>query len=42
MYHIAWAGQRPMQGNISYIAREQGQYLDISQEGGFFDPHFDL
>ena len=29
-------------GNIYYIVREQGQYLDIAQEGGFFDLHFDL
>ena len=22
MYHFAWADQRPVQGNISYIVRE--------------------
>ena len=42
-----WADQRPLQGNVSYIslqpgqyldiALEQGQYLDIAQEHLFFD-----
>ena len=39
-----WADQRLVQGNISYIAREGGQYPDIAREGGFqlsFDPPFD-
>ena len=45
IYHFAWADQRLLQGNISYIAllRGQyldialaaGQYLDIAREGGF-------
>ena len=26
MYHFAWADQRPVQGNISYIAKQPGQY----------------
>ena len=36
MYHFAWADQRLLQGNISYIALEPGQYLDIAREGGFW------
>ena len=52
MYHFAWADQRPVQGNISYIALQPGQYkyclgrnqgnIYITREGGSFDPHFDL
>ena len=45
VYHFAWADQRLLQGDISYIALLRGQYLDIAQEGGFqlsFDPPFDL
>ena len=44
MYHFAWADQRPVQGNISYISLQPGQYIYkiIAQEGGFFDPHFDF
>ena len=52
MYHFAWADQRPVQGNISYISLQPGQYIYcpgrnqgntyIAREGGFFDPHFDL
>ena len=26
MYHFAWADQRPVQGNVSYIALQPGQY----------------
>ena len=26
MYHFAWADQRPVQGNISYISLQPGQY----------------
>ena len=47
-----WADQKPLQGNIFYIAlqpeqyldiaREQGQYLDIAREHLFFDLYFDL
>jgi len=46
MYHFAWADQRLLQGNISYIiallrgqyidiALKPGQYVDIAREGGF-------
>ena len=52
MYHFAWADQRPVQGNISYISLQPGKYIYcpernqgniyITQEGGFFDPHFQL
>ena len=27
MYHFAWADQRPVQGNISYISLQPGQYI---------------
>ena len=49
IYHFAWADQRLLQGNISYIVLLRRQYLDIAREGGFqssfhppFDPTFDL
>ena len=48
MYYFVRADQRPVQEilpcnqGIIYIAWERGQYLDIVQEGGFYDPHFDL
>ena len=43
MYHLVWADQRPVQGNIFYISLQPGQYIVyIAREGGFFDPHFDL
>ena len=29
MYHFAWADQRPVQGNISYISLQPGQYIYI-------------
>ena len=29
MYHFALADQRPMQGNISYISLQPGQYIYI-------------
>ena len=43
--HFAWADQRLLQGNISYIALQPGKYLDTAQESSFqlsFDTHFDL
>ena len=50
--NTVWADQRTLQGNISYIALQPGQYLDIAQERGeyldiarehlSFDLHFDL
>ena len=52
IHHFAWADQRPVQGNISYISlqpgqyilpgKEPGQYIYIAREGDSFDPHFDL
>ena len=33
-------GSKALQGNISYIALEPGQYLDIAREGAF-QPAFD-
>ena len=33
MYHFAWADQRPLQGNISYISLQPGQYIYIAREG---------
>ena len=52
MYHFAWEDQKPVQGNISYIALQPGQYLDISLqpgqyldiawESGSYNPHFNL
>ena len=32
MQHFAWADQRTLQENISYITLQPGQYLDIAQE----------
>ena len=32
--NTAWANQRPLQGNISYIALKPGQYLDIARDEG--------
>ena len=29
MFHFAWADQRPVQGNISYISLQPGQYIYI-------------
>ena len=44
IYHFVWADQRQVQGNISYITLQLGQYLDntgnkgnIAWKGGFFD-----
>ena len=34
MQHFAWADQRPLQGNISYIALQPRQCLDITRERG--------
>ena len=38
MYHFVWTDQRTLQGNISYIALQPGQYLDTAWESGFLDP----
>ena len=35
MYHFAWVDQKPLPGNISYIALPPGQYLDITWEDDF-------
>ena len=48
-HNTVWVDQRPLQGSISYIALQQGQYLDIARKQGqyldihlSFDLYFDL
>ena len=33
IHHFLWADQRPVQGNISYISLQPGQYIYIAREG---------